>query len=221
MAERQKRYKSKVKSNILMQVYDRLYKAFGPQHWWPGETRFEIMLGAVLTQNTSWKNVEKTIAELKKEKLLLPGKLLKLPEKRLASLIKSCGYYNVKAKRLKNFLKFLAGKGGVDKMFKAEPVTLRKELLEVNGIGPETADSILLYAGGLPFFVVDAYTKRIFSRHKLIDEKANYARIQKFFMDNLRRNEALFNEYHGLIVKLGKDYCRMKPLCQNCPLNGA
>lgn len=207
-----------MKKHILTDIYDRLYEFFGQQHWWPGETKFEIMVGAVLTQNTSWKNVEKAIGGLKKEKLLSLEKLLKLPVDQLASLIKSCGYYNVKAKRLKNFLEFLDDKGGVDKIFKTPRDVLRKELLEVKGIGPETADSILLYAGNFPFFVVDAYTKRIFIRHKVIDEKADYAGIQKLFTENLKRDEVLFNEYHALLVKLGKEYCRKNPSCGSCPL---
>lgn len=201
-----------------MDIYNRLYETFGPQYWWPGETTFEIMIGAVLTQNTSWGNVEKAIIELKNQKLLSLENLMKLPLDRLASLIKSCGYYNLKARRLKNFLEFLNRKGGVDEAFEADPFVLRKELLEVKGIGPETADSILLYAGRLPFFVVDAYTKRIFSRHKLIDEKADYVELQKFFMDNLKHDDNLFNEYHALIVKLGKNYCKKKPFCEKCPL---
>ncbi|MFH1857216.1 MAG: endonuclease III domain-containing protein [Candidatus Omnitrophota bacterium] len=206
--------------DILLSIYDRLYKTFGPQHWWPGETKFEIMVGAILTQNTSWQNVEKAIGELRKRDMLSFDKLKKVPVKELASLIKSCGYYNVKAKRLKSFFDFLAEKGGVDGVFKEDSFVLRGQLLRVNGIGPETADSILLYAGHMPFFVVDAYTKRILRAHKIIDEKAGYEEVQNLFMDNLKCDEKLFNEYHALIVRLGKEYCKTKPKCDRCPLKG-
>jgi len=209
-----------VTKNTLVLIYNKLYKSFGPQHWWPAKTKFEVMVGAILTQNTAWGNVEKAIASLRKENLLSPQKLLRLPLRHMASLIKSCGYYNVKAKRLKNFLKFIKKKGGVAKLFKEDPFVLRRELLEVNGVGEETADSILLYAGNLPFFVVDAYTKRILYRHNLIDKKADYAHVQKLFMDNLKRDADLFNEYHALLVKVGKHYCKKKADCGNCPLKG-
>lgn len=206
--------------DILKSIYNKLYKFFGPQQWWPAKTKFEVMVGAILTQNTAWQNVEKSIAKLKEKNLLSLHKLLKLSTPRLASLIKSCGYYNIKAKRLKNFLKFTKEKGGLAKFFKKDPLVLRRELLEVNGIGQETADSILLYAGNLPFFVVDAYTKRILYRHNLIAKKADYAYIQKLFMDNLGHDVSLFNEYHALLVKVGKDYCKKNPDCRNCPLKG-
>ncbi len=206
--------------NTLVLIYNKLYKSFGPQHWWPAKTKFEVMVGAILTQNTAWGNVEKAIASLRKENLLSPQKLLRLPLRHMASLIKSCGYYNVKARRLKNFLKFIKKKGGVAKLFKEDPFVLRRELLEVNGVGEETADSILLYAGNLPFFVVDAYTKRILYRHNLIDKKADYVHVQKLFMDNLKRDADLFNEYHALLVKAGKHYCKKKADCGNCPLKG-
>lgn len=205
---------------VLISIYERLYEVFGPQYWWPAKTKFEVMLGAVLTQNTAWQNVEKTIAVLRKKKLLSFQRMLNLPEKELALSIKSCGYYNIKAKRLKNLLNFIKEKGGLDAFLKSDPAVLRKELLEVNGIGMETADSILLYAGNWPFFVVDAYTKRMLWRHDLIEKKADYTLIQGLFMKNLALSAPLFNEYHALIVKLGKEYCRTKPLCIKCPLKG-
>jgi endonuclease-3 related protein len=209
-----------VTKNILMSIYNKLYKFFGPQHWWPAKTKFEVMVGAILTQNTAWQNVEKAIKNLRKNKLLSYDKMLNLPYNKLASLIKSCGYYNIKSKRVKNLLNYIRKKGGLDKFLKQEPYILRKQLLSIKGIGEETADSILLYAANLAFFVVDAYTKRILLRHKLVKEGLDYASVQKIFMDNLEHNAKLFNEYHALLVKLGKEYCRKKPLCKGCPLKG-
>lgn len=205
-------------------IYQRLYSYFGPQHWWPGETPFEVIIGAILTQNTNWLNVEKAIDNLKKYKLLKPHTLYKLSHKRLASLIRSAGYYNIKAKRLKNFLRFFIKyyNGSIKKMSEGDNGSLRQELLSVKGIGPETADSILLYALAKPVFVVDAYTKRIFSRHRLILEDANYDKIQNLFMSNLKPDAKLFSEYHALLVKLGKEFCaKNKPKCKVCPLKKA
>jgi endonuclease-3 related protein len=205
----------------LRYIYKKLFSHFGPQHWWPGETPFEVAIGAILTQNTNWLNVEKAINNLKKHGLLSPKKLYYLPEKRLANLIRSSGYYNLKARRLREFLKllFLAYHGSLKEMSHMETRTLRRELLSVKGIGPETADSILLYAFGKPVFVVDAYTKRVFSRHRIIKEGADYADVQDLFMRCLKEDVRLFNEYHALIVKLGKDFClRRKPKCDICPL---
>lgn len=204
----------------LMNIYKSLYDHFGPQSWWPGDTAFEVCVGAILTQNTAWQNVEKAIANLKKEKLLDPHKINKLPVKSLARLIKPSGYFNIKAKRLKNFISFLCEKydGKASKMFSNSSGHLRGHLLGVNGIGPETADSILLYAGDVPVFVVDAYTKRIFHRLKLTPEDITYHDMQQFFMKNLTLDATLFNEYHALIVMLGKNYCKKKPVCNPCPL---
>jgi endonuclease-3 related protein len=202
-------------------IYKKLYSSFGPQYWWPGQTPFEVMVGAILTQNTSWLNVEKAIANLKKEKLLTPEKMYSLPENKLAKLIKPAGYYNIKARRLRNFLGFFMNhyKGSVKNMSKADTSVLRNGLLSVNGIGPETADSILLYALNKPVFVVDAYTKRIFSRHGLLPENPDYGFVQNLFMRELKTDVKLFNEYHALLVKLGKDFCRKsKPKCGICPL---
>ena len=205
----------------LGSFYRRLRSSFGGQRWWPADTPFEVMVGAILTQNTSWLNVEKAISNLKSHNLLRPHKLSKLPLKRLASLIRPSGYYNIKAKRLKSFLKFFIGNygGDIKKMRETKPLFLREQLLCVNGIGPETADSILLYALDMPFFVVDAYTKRVLLRHGLIEEGAGYGEVQKLFTQNIKKEVKLFNEYHALLVKLGKEYClKNKPKCDICPL---
>jgi len=202
-------------------IYQKLYSSFGSQRWWPADTPFEVMTGAILTQNTSWLNVEKAINNLKKHKLLQPHKLYILSHKRLASLIRPAGYYNIKAKRLKNFLRFFIKhyEGSVKKMSRIATPCLRQQLLSVNGIGPETADSILLYALNKPVFVVDAYTKRVLLRHRFISADADYDKIQNLFMKNLKRGVKLFNEYHALLVKLGKEFClKNKPRCGICPL---
>ena len=207
--------------NILLKIYNSLYNYFGPLNWWPGDTPFEIMVGAILTQNTSWSNVEKAINNLKKENLLEPRKLYRINQEELAQLIKPSGYYNIKARRLKNFVNIFVNdfEGSAEKMFSGDSRELRKKLLKVNGIGPETADSILLYAGKKPFFVVDAYTKRIFSRHKLISKDSTYYQIQEFFIKNLDRDVKLFNEFHAQIVMLGKTICTSKnPDCAKCPI---
>ena len=213
--------KDKQLSNTLKKTYEKLFAAFGPQHWWPGDTPFEIIVGAILTQNTAWTNVEKAIHNLKKAKLLTPGKLHDLSQDEIAKYIRPAGYFNIKAKRLKHFLNYLFDNygGNLKKMFKKRTDALRRELLSVNGIGPETADSMLLYAGNHPVFVVDAYTKRIFSRHQVVKADAEYHDIQGIFMENLPHDVKMFNEYHALIVKAGKDFCRTrKPLCSRCPL---
>jgi endonuclease III related protein len=205
----------------LKPIYKKLHAHFGLQRWWPADSPLEVAIGAILTQNTSWLNVEKAIKALSKRGLLDADKLYLLPEKRLASLIRPAGYYNIKAKRLKNFLKFLfcSYKGKIKNMALKDTASLRSELLSVNGIGPETADSMLLYALGRPVFVIDAYTKRIFSRHKIIPPDASYEEAQGIFMQGLQRQTKLFNEYHALLVKLGKDYClKSKPRCSSCPL---
>lgn len=205
----------------LMAMYHALHRAYGPQQWWPGDTPLEVMVGAVLTQNTAWTNVEKAIANLKREKLLTPAKLHRVQHRRLASLIRPSGYYNIKAGRLRNLLDFIRERhsGSIKKMFSVEPSVLRRDLLGINGIGPETADSILLYAGEKPFFVVDAYTRRIFSRHGLIDADADYDQTRKLFTDHLRPDVHLYNEYHALIVRVGKEHCRKRePRCAECSL---
>jgi endonuclease-3 related protein len=207
-------------SNKLLSVYKILRKTYGPQGWWPARTPFEVIVGAILTQNTAWTNVEKAILNLKKNRALSPRKIEKIGERTLARLIRPAGYYNIKARRLKNFISFLySGYGGSVKMLSSEePARLKEILLSVNGIGPETCDSIMLYALNKPVFVVDAYTRRIFSRHSHFASSAGYHDIQKYFMDNLPKNIKLYNEYHALIVRLAKDFCRTKPNCKNCPL---
>jgi len=207
---------------LLLKIYQKLYEAYGPRHWWPGETTFEVMVGAILTQNTSWKNVEKAIQRLKDNDVLNPRGIYRLKKSRLASLIKSSGYYRIKADRLKAFVNFLFENydGNVNKMKKEGLEALRQKLLGIKGLGPETADSILLYGLGKPIFVVDAYTKRVLSRHGMISENTGYEEVQKLFMDHLPLDEKLFNEYHALFVHLGKTVCKKKPKCDICPLEG-
>lgn len=205
----------------LKRVYHKLYEFFGPQHWWPADTPFEVAIGAILTQNTSWVNVERAIKNLKTANCLSFEKLSKISPKRLAALIRPAGYYNIKAGRIKNFLCFLKDSygGSLDKMRQKDIFAAREELLAVNGIGQETADSILLYALDKPVFVVDAYTKRIFSRHGYFRESADYDQAQHFFMNHLRPDAGIFNEFHAMIVKLAKDFCKKNNQnCKGCPL---
>jgi len=206
----------------LNTIYSKLYKAFGPQHWWPGETPFEVAVGAILTQNTNWGNVEKAIDNLKREGKLNASAIHKITPERLASLIKPAGYFNVKAKRLKHFVDFLLKEygGRMADMKREEPDAIREKLLKVNGIGPETADSIILYALGRPVFVIDAYTKRVMSRHNIMDHDATYGSFQELFQFYLKRDVRLFNEYHALFVRVAKEHCRTKPICEGCPLEG-
>jgi endonuclease-3 related protein len=207
---------------IFNEMFDRLFAHYGPQHWWPGETPFEVMVGAILTQNTNWKNVEKAIGNLKSAGVLELKKLLALSDTRMAELIKPAGYFNVKTKRLKSFLEFLneGYRGDIAKMRREPTAKLREELLAVKGIGKETADSILLYALDHPIFVVDAYTYRVFTRHYLIEEEAGYDELQELAMDHLPPDRAHYNELHALLVMVGKDFCGPKPKCENCTLNG-
>jgi len=204
----------------LQEVYDRLLAAFGPQHWWPGESPFEVMVGAVLVQNTAWKNVEKAINTLKDEDLLEPHALYRVPVEELEEWIRPAGYYRIKARRLRNLLHFLITRyhGSLEAMFRNDVSTLREELLSVNGIGPETADSILLYAGGLPTFVIDTYTHRVLARHGWIGFDADYYELQDHFDSALPKDAALYNEYHALLVRLGHTHCRKRPKCDGCPL---
>lgn len=204
----------------LQRYYHRLLDAYGPQHWWPAPTAFEVIVGAILTQNTAWRNVEKAIANLKRARLMTPEALREISSKRLATVIRPCGYFNIKAGRLKEFVRFLfeAYGGDLKRMFGESVEVLRPKLLSVKGIGPETADSILLYAGGAPVFVIDAYTRRVVSRHRLVPKGASYDHLQHFFMDRIPPQADVYNEYHALLVKVGKEHCRRTPLCTGCPL---
>ena len=206
--------------NQLHKVFNTLLATYGPRHWWPGETPFEVCVGAILTQNTNWGNVEKAIANLKTADRLSMAGIASLAPDELAALIRPAGYFNVKAARLQAFTAFMLQEydGSLDRLFTGPWQITRHELLAVKGIGPETADSILLYAGQKPSFVVDAYTRRIFSRLGLVDEQISYDRLRDFFIDRLPQDTALFNEYHALIVELGKQACRPKPQCSACCL---
>ena len=210
------------KNSQLPDLYDRLSLHFGPSHWWPGESALEVMVGAILTQNTNWKNVEKAIGRLKSEKALSASFLNQVDQTVLSEWIRPAGYFRIKAGRLKNFFNFYIREyeGQIDNI-KAQPLDLlRSQLLSVKGIGPETADSILLYALEMPSFVVDAYTHRILSRHRFVDEAIGYEELRAYFMDRLPADPALYNEYHALMVRLGKEFCKKKdPRCLECPLN--
>ncbi len=204
----------------LHDIYHLLKGAYGPQHWWPAEEPFEVMVGAILTQSAAWLNVEKAIASLKAAKALSPQELRRLSLSELANLIRPCGYYNAKADKLKALAHWLEEcyEDDLNKLFANSTGQLRQQLLSVFGIGQETADSIILYAADKPIFVIDAYTRRIFNRIGLAPDSNSYTAYQAFFMDNLPADVALFNEYHALLVNLGKNFCRSRPLCQQCCL---
>ncbi len=246
------------KEEEILRYYRELFRAWGPQHWWPAETRFEVIVGAYLTQNTAWTNVESALANLRQARLLSVEGIRKVPLRKLQRLIRSSGYFRQKAARLKNFVAFLDEKyaGSLDKLFSQSTDKLREELLGLNGIGPETADSILLYAGNHPVFVVDAYTRRILERHEILREHADYEEIRQLFqlalepvvheqerplpqavpqleagirgaahppsaMSTAERTALVqvYNEMHGLIVGVGKNFCRKsQPQCDECPL---
>ena len=203
-------------------MYKRLLRAVGPRHWWPGESPFEVIVGAILTQNTSWANVEKAIDNLKKAGILTPPGMRGIDQDELAQVIKPSGFYRLKANRLKRFVDFFYEEfdGDMRRMRSQDLGSLRERLLKVDGIGPETADSIILYALGKPIFVIDAYTKRIFSRHSLISEKWSYEEVQVMVMRELGRDVGIYNEFHALLVFLGKHWCRRVPRCGGCPLEG-
>ena len=205
----------------LLEIFNVLFRRYGPRHWWPAETPFEVCVGAILTQNTSWGNVEKAIANLKRAGLLSARALLDMPVERLVEVIRPAGFFNVKARRLKAFIDWLFTRynGNLDRLFAGKWRELREELLAVPGIGPETCDAILLYAGEKPSFVVDAYTRRLFAGLGLIPEHAGYEEVRALFMENLPADPALFNEYHALIVEHGKEHCRKRPRCAGCPLH--
>jgi endonuclease-3 related protein len=206
----------------LLQVHRKLYKKFGKQYWWPADTPFEVCVGAILTQSTSWSNVEKAINNLKKEDVLSIQKLNIIETKKLANLIKPAGYFNSKARKLKEFTNHLSENhnSDLDRLFNQPIPKLREELLSIWGIGPETADSIILYAAGKPTFVVDAYTKRLFHRLGFTPEKIEYENLKKFSENNLPRDAKVYNEFHALIVRLGKEHCKKtKPHCIECPIS--
>jgi len=204
----------------LLALYRQLFDRFGPQGWWPGDTPFEVALGAILTQNTNWQNVARVMAALKAEGILDADLLGKLPEAELARWFRPAGYYNLKARRVKNFLYFFAARfeNSMENMALEELEPLRAELLGLHGIGPETADSILLYALHKPTFVVDAYTFRILSRHGLVAEPCSYEELRRLFMDRLPEEVPLYQEFHALLVRCAKDFCRPQPRCAGCPL---
>jgi len=206
--------------SLLEDIYRRLFEQYGPQHWWPGETPFEVMIGAVLTQSAAWKNVETAITNLKTTGLMSPAALRGKPSEEIAPLIRSTVYYNVKARKLKALVDYIgnACNDDLDRLFKKDVRQLRDELLAVWRVGEETADSILLYAANKPVFVIDAYTRRIINRIGIQPENDKYSAWQFLFMNNIPADIALFNEYHALLVRLGKETCRPKPLCSSCPL---
>lgn len=200
-------------------IFERLYGAFGPQHWWPASTDFEVMAGAVLTQNTAWRNVERALAALRDEDLLEPQALLALAPEALAERIRPAGYYNIKATRLRNLTATLVADGGVEAWRAWSTDNLRRRLLGVNGVGEETADSILLYVYQRPVFVIDAYTRRIFSRIGLVQGDEAYRTLAAAFEAGLPGDPGIYNTYHALIVRLGNQLCRPRtPLCTDCPL---
>jgi endonuclease-3 related protein len=207
--------------SMLTDMFNLMLDRFGPQDWWPGDGPFEMIVGAILTQNTNWTNVEKALENLKRENLLSVKGINRISPEKLAEYIRPAGYFNIKSRRLKNLTSMLVEgyDGDLSMLFDEDIESQRMALLSVKGIGPETADSIILYGAKKPVFVIDAYTYRILSRHNLIDEQVTYSEIQDLFMDNLEPDCQLFNEFHALIVKTGKDYCKKKPKCDNCPLN--
>lgn len=217
--------KSVYRKKFLLEVYKTLYKEYGPQHWWPADTPFEVTIGAILTQNTSWRNVEKAINNLKMANKLTPEAIFKLSLNELEELIRPAGFFRVKARRIKEFINFLYANfnGDLRKLFAMELPSLRKTLLSVKGMGKETADSIILYSANQPSFVVDAYTRRVLYRHKFIPElNVDYDRLKSLMESNLPKDLKLYNEFHALLVKVGKLFCKKaKPLCaKGCPLLG-
>jgi endonuclease-3 related protein len=211
----------KARSTITIPAaYRKLYTAYGRQHWWPGDSRFEIMVGAVLTQNTAWTNVERAIGNLRRARALTPEAIARAAPKRLAAWLKPSGYFNVKAQRLKAMCRWLLARGGVRGLARLSTHDLRAALIAVHGIGPETADDIVLYAFGRPVFVIDAYTRRIFARLGIIRGDEGYETLRHLFERTLGADASVFNEYHALIVRHGKDVCRARPRCAGCCLAG-
>ncbi len=204
----------------LLEIYNVLQNRFGHRNWWPGDSKLEIILGAILTQNTNWKNVEKALQNLKSKRVLSYKALSKLPQEELAELIRPSGYYNQKAIKIKNFLRFLHKeyKGSLTKMFQEPTESLRPKLLAIKGIGPETADSILLYAGDHLSFVIDLYTYRVMTRHHWAEEEIDYHGLQELFEDAIPKELNLYQDFHAQIVAVGHNYCRKTPKCDACPL---
>ena len=209
----------------LLKVHDLLLECYGPQHWWPARTSFEVMVGAVLTQNTAWTNVEKAIANLHAAQAMDAEVILHAPQRRVAAWIRPAGYFNVKAKRLRNFCAWYVARGGEKKLRRVDSAALRHELLSINGVGPETADDILLYAFHRPSFVIDAYTRRLLSRLQLVAGDESYENLREHIETRLqgeargkRETVALYNEFHALIVRHAKDFCRPRPRCRTCCL---
>jgi endonuclease-3 related protein len=217
---RRERSRRPAKKSLLV-IYQLLYEQYGPQHWWPAETHLEMIIGAILTQSAAWANVEKAIHNLKASTDLSIEGLRSLPQDELARLIYPSGYYNVKARKVKAFVEWLAERygGDLDRLFALDVAAMREELLSVHGVGEETADSVILYAAHKPIFVIDAYTRRIVARLGLEPKKDSYSDFQALFMDNLPQDEILFNEYHALMVQHGKTVCRKDPLCADCCLS--
>lgn len=206
---------------LIKGVFERLFSALGPQHWWPADSPFEVIVGAILTQNTAWKNVKQAIGKLRDNRLLTAEAISALSLPDLASVIRSSGYYNQKARKLKTFCEHVENhwQGKLDDFLSQGMEELRLELLGLHGIGPETADSIILYAAEQPSFVVDAYTYRIFHSHGWIPEAISYEELRSFFMEALEPDVAMFQEFHALLVRAGYLYCRRKPSCDPCPLD--
>ena len=207
-------------SHVLQEVYSRLLACYGPQQWWPADDPFEMMVGAILTQAAAWVNVERAIDRLKGANTLLPAAIRQMPHQELSGLIYPSGYYRAKATKLKAFANWLGERyhDDLDRLFALDIESLRRELLSIYGIGEETADSIILYGARKPIFVIDAYTRRITSRLGLTSSDVGYAALQRLFMENLTRDQRLFNEYHALLVRHGKSVCLKVPLCRGCCL---
>ena len=205
-------------SSKLHAIFEWLYEAYGPQHWWPGDTPFEVMTGAILTQNTAWSNVEKAIASLKAIDRLSPEGILALSYESLAGLLRPSGYFNVKAKRLQDFCGWYLAQGGYKTLAREETEALRRRLLGIKGLGPETADDILLYAFKRPVFVIDAYTRRLFARIGVIQGDEGYEELRYVFESALGPDVALYNEFHALIVRHAKEVCKSRPACSGCGL---
>jgi len=206
--------------NNLLRLYEVLRSEFGPQHWWPADGPFEVMVGAILTQNTNWANVEKAIRNLKREGALDVQALAQMAPQRLQALIRPAGYYRQKAVRLRRLALWVleSCSGQLERLGSWPTEKLKEELVAIRGIGPETADSILLYALDRPVFVVDAYTKRVMARHQIVAQDSSYFELQSLFEDNLPEDLELYKDYHAQFVRLGKIYCRRKPRCEGCPV---